>query len=422
MVSYSLETENLAEIQTIAVTGLGAMGRGIAVACQHAGFRVWIHDCDPHAIERLLMDDAEVGPTRVRRNDIPGERIEAMLPFQTARSPADFADADLVIEAIPENLALKQSWLASIESVLRPESILATNTSSLTLESLTSSLKSPERVCGLHFCHPVADRKLVEVVRGRRSSATTIERTERFIHNLHKRPIVVGDAPGFVLNRLLSLYLNEALELLLEGVELHRLNKAALAFGFPTGPLQLLDQIGLHVAMAVGRSLYLAFPDRWVSSELLIAVFKAQKRAGTSESGFYRADTDRTDPDSVLELNACVQRIITERRRNSHISDDASIERRLWLPMLLEATRILDEQLIDSPQRIDTVLDLGLGMTPVYRGLFGWGDAHGAQTLLRWLDPLLCVGERFAPTPLLLAAAQGSRSLPSTAVRRQRAA
>lgn len=409
-------------IRTVAVTGLGAMGRGIAAAFQRAGFRVLIDDTSADAIERLLQQNDAACSMHTRPGAFRNARGEEILPLQAVQTPADYAGADLVIEAIPENLALKQSCLAAIESALRPEAILATNTSSLTLESLTSRLQTPERVCGLHFCHPVAERKLVEVVRGRCSSAATIDRAVRFIHTLGKRPIVVGDAPGFVLNRLLSLYLNESLELLLEGVDLARINSAARNFGFPSGPLRLIDQIGLHVSMAVGRSLYLAFPDRWIAAELLIAVYKTQKRSRNLESGICLADDGRSAQDSIVELHPSVRRIIAERRRGTHIADDVTIERRLWLPMLLEATRILDEQLVDTPQAVDTVLELGLGMTSAYRGIFGWGDTLGAHTLLQWLMPLRSLGKRYEPTPLLVEAARDRRSLQSALVRRDRAA
>lgn len=397
------------------------MGRGIAQACLRAGLAVRIHDADRNIGEGVLCE-----LSKLRRNghsDMEPVTESAERPrLELAQTPADFADADLVIEAIPEELSLKRAKLTELGAVLRADTILATNTSSLPLSQLTVGLKNPTQICGLHFCHPVAERSLVEVISGPGTSEATAARAEGFARQLGKHPIRVGDAPGFVLNRLLSVYLNESLELLLEGVDVSRLDDAATAFGMPHGPLRQIDEYGLPVALAVGRTMLLAFPDRWIPSELMIAVYKAQRREGRSRLSLLEVSHMAAGAGISWEIDSVVRRIVTERRRAARSLLNHEIEQRLWLPMLLEATRILDEGLIGSSQWIELALSLGLGMTSSYQGLFAWGDAHGAGTLMRWAESLQSLGNRYAPTPLLAQAAARNTSLHSVAGRGQRAA
>ena len=367
-------------IHTVAVSGLGVMGRGIVSAALAGGLRVFLHDPDIGRVDRVLNEGSTTSD-RLRPVD----------------SSEQFAEADLVIESIPEDLALKRSWLAATEPSLKPNAILATNTSSFTLGALADGLVRPERLCGLHFCHPVQERDLVEVVRGRRTSPETADAAVRFVEILGKRPMLVGDGPGFVLNRLLSLYLGEALELLQAGVDLPELNAAAAQLGMPLGPLQQVDQFGVELAVAVGRSLWQAFPDRWVPSELLLAVCRARRRARQVGLGFYSESEPGGRRSASAQLDPLALTILYERRRNIRSFSHAEIERRLWLPMLLEAFRILDDGLVAGLDDIDRILELGLGMQPGGFRLTERAISAGPEGLLTLLQPLRSIGGRFQP-------------------------
>ena len=392
-------------IETVSIIGAGVMGRGIAELSVRAGMRVRICDSNTTAAEAAV--EAIKNPRR-RELMIPQFfDVSDAADISAATCDAEIADADLIIEAVSENLAVKTSLLSRIEPFLQSGTIVASNSSSIPVSQLASSLKNPSIFCGLHFCHPVSERPLVEVVGGKETSRETLERAFAFATSLGKAPIAVQDGPGFLLNRLLVPYLNEALELLLEGADVAALDRVAKQFGMPQGPLALFDEFGIDVALAVGRSLFWTFPDRIVPSELLIAMYKSGLRGRKSGGGFYLTP----EAANAAQLAPRVRELIATRQRANISFSDEQIQRRLFLPMLLEATRALQESLAADPKTIDRALRDGLGMTVTYRGLFGWADAVGAATIIDWLRPIEVLGKRFEPTLQLLDAARSNHLL-----------
>ncbi|MCA9077687.1 MAG: NAD(P)-binding domain-containing protein [Planctomycetaceae bacterium] len=383
-------------IRTVSIIGAGVMGRAIAACSVRNGHRVRIADANPQAATdavREIQTAASWGSIKE-----PHFARSSFSPIViVATTDKDLEDSDLVIEAVPERLEIKRTILSRIEPHLRQDTVIASNTSSIPISTMAGALQSPARLCGLHFCHPVSERPLVEVIAAVTTSIETQQRAFAYAASLGKSPVVVRDSPGFVLNRILSPYLTEALELLLEGTDVSLLDETALEFGMPCGPLRHLDAFGIDVSLEVGRTLLRAFPDRFVPSELLIAMYKAGRRGCKTGDGFYAANDDR--------LAFAVRDIIDQRSRRSHDMTADDVRRRLFLPMFLEATRVLEETVVDTPAIIDTVLRDGLGMTSEYPGLFGWADAHGAGTLLEWLHPVRPHGARFEPTSLLKTAA-----------------
>ena len=387
--------------QTVSIIGAGVMGRGIAAAAVRAGMTVRLSDSSivaaEDAVQQILTQHESRARQHLRLVDPTADPI-----ISVATDDSEIANADLIIEAVTENYAIKSAILSRIEPHLRSGAIIASNSSSLSLTQFSRSLQQPGRFCGLHFCHPVSERLLVEVVYTDTTTSDTRNRAKAFATSLGMAPIVVRDSPGFLLNRLLVPYLNEALELLLDGADIESLDRAAADFGMPQGPLASFDEFGIDVAIAVGRSLYQAFPERIVPSELLIAMYKSGRLGRKSGGGFYQTQTDarvgRVDP-KVLDL-------IRERRRSNHTLSDSVISQRLFLPVLLEATRILQESLVDSRSAIDYAMRQGLGMRRPNSGIFSWANCFGKRTLLDWLKPLQSLGQRFEPTQLLLDAAK----------------
>lgn len=389
-------------VGVVGVIGAGLMGRQIAQASFKVGMRVIIRDVDTEAaaaaVERIKTSQAGVGC------DHSSSATELGVPtISVARSNDELADADLIIEAAPEDFALKTELYAQIEQNLKPAAIVASNSSSLPISQLAAIWADPGRFCGLHFCHPVSERPLVEVVSAKTTSPETLARAHAYAEALGMAPISVRDSPGFVLNRLLVLYMNEVLELVLDGVDITVLDRAAKDFGMPMRPLALLDEFGIDVALAVGTSLYRAYPERVVPSELLIAVYKSGRRGRKTGAGFYEtpgdAEQGRLAPDVV--------EIISQRRRKSPMSPDVPVDERLRLPILLESTRMLQETLVASPHLIELVLRNGLGLTDKFEGLFAWAKSTGADTILKWLKRLEPLGKRFEPTQRLRDAAEG---------------
>lgn len=396
--------------QTVSIIGAGVMGRGIAAAAVRAGMMVRISDSDSMAAEAAVRDILQSHESRT------GLRPRFVDPsagplISVATDDTQVADADLIIETVTENIAVKSAILSRIEPHLNARSIIASNSSSLSITQLSEALQNSGRFCGLHFCHPVSDRPLVEVISTDATTSDTLRRVKAFAASLRTVPIVIRDSPGFLLNRLLVPYLNETLELLQDGADIQSLDRAAADFGMPHGPLVSFDEFGIDVATAVGRSLYRAFPERIVPSELLIAMYKSGRLGRKSGSGFYRTQQDaaagRVDP-NVLDM-------IRQRLRTDSRPSNEEIRRRLFLPMLLEATRVLQESLVDSSLVIDTALRNGLGMTRPDCGIFAWADTIGARTLIDWLQPLQKLGQRFEATGLLLDAAMKNTHIGASA-------
>ncbi|MBX3438940.1 MAG: 3-hydroxyacyl-CoA dehydrogenase family protein, partial [Planctomycetaceae bacterium] len=268
-------------IRRVGIIGTGVMGRGIAAAVLRAGARVCLLDANRTAAERaaadlLALTDSANAPWRTAAD---ASRVSV------ATTEADMATADIVIEAVPENVAIKSDVYSRLEPHLSPNAVVATNASSIPISELGAHWTNPHRFCGLHFCHPVDQRLLVEVIPTPLTSAETITSVHHFAATIGKRPLLVRDGPGFLLNRVLSPYLAESLELLLEGASPQLLDQVAADFGMPWGPLQQLDEFGLDVALAVGGTLLRAYPDRFIPAELLIALYKANRLGRKSGRG-----------------------------------------------------------------------------------------------------------------------------------------
>lgn len=390
-----------ADITTVSIIGAGVMGRAIAACSVASGYHVRIVDVNlelaanaVRAIQAGLSVGAKHGP-----HFLSGLSSSSVT---MATIGEDLADSNLVIEAVPEKLATKLAVLSSIEPHLLRHAVIASNTSSIPIAEMAEALQFPERLCGLHFCHPVSERTLVEVISATSTSIETERQAFAYAASLGKSPVKVRDSPGFVLNRLLSLYLTEALELMLEGVDVELLDEVACEFGMPCGPLRHLDEFGIDVSLQVGSTLLRAYPERFVPSELLIAMYKAGRLGCKSGEGFYGDGGNRLAP--------AVREIISNRCRTSEPKNKAEVTQRLLMPMLLEATRILEEGGIETADAIDSILRDGLGTTSCYRGLFSWADACGAETFLNWLEHFQVLGKRFEPTSLLnRAVANGER-------------
>jgi 3-hydroxyacyl-CoA dehydrogenase/enoyl-CoA hydratase/3-hydroxybutyryl-CoA epimerase/3-hydroxyacyl-CoA dehydrogenase/enoyl-CoA hydratase/3-hydroxybutyryl-CoA epimerase/enoyl-CoA isomerase len=382
------------------------MGQAIAAANVRTGLSVRISDADGARAAHVARQLPGGGhPSSVRPpHFIAGGRRGTI---SVADSDSEIGDVDLIIEAVPEDVATKTSLLQRIEPHLRGGSILASNSSSISMRELGAALNAPDRFCGLHFCHPVEERVLVEVVVADGTSQETAARACQYVESLGKVPVRVPDRPGFLLNRLLVPYLNEALELLLEGVRVESLNESASKFGMPVGPLEHFDEFGIDVAIAVGSTLYRAFPDRIVPSELLISMYKAGRLGRKSGGGFFATKADA----GAGQLDASVREMIRERQRDqiTYLPDEITL--RMFGPMLLEATRALEEGVTDDPALIDTTLRLGLGMTDKYCGLLTWADSIGAATMQARLEKLQALGSRFQPTSLLLDASRRQKKL-----------
>jgi 3-hydroxyacyl-CoA dehydrogenase len=374
-------------IRTIGILGAGLMGQSIALANARHGVAAFLTDVSAEALARAAV------PLRQ-------EVMLAWAPIHLTMSLPELAQADLLLECIIEKAAAKQKVLATVEKLVPAHAVLASNTSSIPISQLATALARPERFCGLHFCYPVSKRALVEIVRGAATSDATVQAAVEYVRAIGKEPVVVQDGPGFLLNRLFVLYLNEALELLLDGATIADIESAATAFGMPMGPLAQLDEFGIDVALRVGASLLKAFPDRLVPSELLVAMYQAGRLGAKAHAGFFRYDhSGRASlPDPQVEEMIRQQRREPGRAGQGGFTPE-QIVMRLLLPMLIEATRMVEEKRIAQLSDVDQALVNGIAFPR--HGLLKWANAVGPQRLLEALEHHQPLGRRFQPTALL---------------------
>jgi 3-hydroxyacyl-CoA dehydrogenase/enoyl-CoA hydratase/carnithine racemase len=386
-------------VRSIGVIGAGIMGCGIAAANLKRNVAVTITDAAQEALHagvEKTLDEAAYDK-QTRRAD-PQRAVHFASQLTATTNCDDLASADLVIEAVIENADIKRQIFARIEPQMRTDALLATNTSTIQVTKLAEGLTHPDRFCGIHFFNPVRKMLLVEVIRGRETSDRAIATAVAYVKSIGKMPVVVNDGPGFLVNRLLSPVLTESVELLLDGAEPEAIERAAKKFGMPMGPLHIYDMVGLDTAYYAGRVMYDAFPDRTVISPVVGALIKAGRKGQKSGAGFfsYARQRERGEADPKLD-----EIIAIYKRENLHLSSE-QISARLFMPMLLEATRELADQIVHDPRDIDLALIHGLGFPPYKGGLLFWAQNLGIDRILKMLEPLESLGPRMQPTPLLL--------------------
>jgi 3-hydroxyacyl-CoA dehydrogenase/enoyl-CoA hydratase/carnithine racemase len=397
-------------LASAAVVGAGIMGAGIAAAHLRAGLPVTLCDTNAAAIEGGVPGIlAEAAWDRATRASDPAAAVALAGRLRTSTALSAAAGADLVIESVTERTDVKRLVLADIERTVAPTTIIATNTSTNPIARLAESLADPARFCGMHFFNPVRRMTLVEVVRGPATSDATVAAVVAHAKRLGKCPIVVRDSPGFLVNRILNPYLHEAVELVREGIDWRRIDRVARGFGMPLGPLELYDLIGLDTAFYAGLVMNAAYGDRIEASPVIPALVKAGRLGNKTGAGFYRYDTSRGKPRTLGpddEGRELVARYAVASRR----SDDRTIADRLLLPMLQEALRALDEEIVRDGRDIDLAVIHALGFPPFRGGLLAWADTLGAAEIVRRLEPLADLGPRMHPVPRLRAvAAAGGR-------------
>jgi 3-hydroxybutyryl-CoA dehydrogenase len=280
------------EVQRVLVVGAGTMGTGIAQVAARAGYRTAIFDVAPGAARKSLDRIRDSLERAVEKGRCTAEERDQALERLTAASEleSDAAEADLIVEAAPEDLELKRDLFARISKLARAEAILATNTSSLPITAIAAAAKGPERVVGLHFFNPVPAMKLLEIVQGERTHPMVVTAARAVGARLGKEVVVVRDAPGFATSRLGIALAMEAIRMLEEGVaSAEEIDRAIeLGYGHPMGPLKLTDHVGLDVRLAIADHLTAELGERFRPPQLLRRMVRAGKLGKKSGEGFYR--------------------------------------------------------------------------------------------------------------------------------------
>jgi 3-hydroxyacyl-CoA dehydrogenase/enoyl-CoA hydratase/3-hydroxybutyryl-CoA epimerase len=370
-------------ISHVHVIGAGAMGGDIAAWCANQGMRVTLSDMKPEPIGGAVKRAADLfGKIMRKRTEIRDalDRLVSDLDGEGIRK------ADLIIEAVPEKLELKQKVYAGLEPSMKAGAILATNTSSIPLEDLRTTLKSPERLLGLHFFNPVSRLQLVEVVSHDRTDSQMLQEAVAFVGAIDRLPLPVKSSPGFVVNRALTPYMLEAMVMLDERIDKLTIDAAAEKFGMPMGPIELADQVGLDICLAVGDMLRSKFGDLLPPTPAWLRDKVARGELGRKTGkGFYVWKDGKADKTSTSPLMAQPTPEMTDR---------------LILPMSNVCVACLREGIVDSADMVDGAMVFATGYAPFRGGPLNYARTRGPENIVSTLRTLAQkFGGRFNPDP-----------------------
>ncbi len=385
-------------IYKVGVVGAGTMGAQIAEVVSYAGLPVVLADIDDALANRGVDSVRAIYQARVDKGKMSAEQLEEKMLLVTSSPGLDgLKDVELVIEAVSEDAKLKAQVFHELDKILRQDTILASNTSALSISALGAATTRPDKVIGLHFFNPAYVMRLVEVIPALATSPQTLDDAVSFAESIGKLPIVVKECAGFLVNRVLMAYANEAVRALQEGVAtVEEIDQEMVSFGMPVGPLALLDAVGLDISFEVARILYRSYGPRMTPAPLLELMLKAGRVGVKSGHGFYdyvRGEEGGGDQglDHILQgLRLNIDQGATRWSRS-----------RLLLAMTNEAVIALQEG-VASAGDIDLAMTAGIGYPKDKEGPLHFADRLGIDHILHELEDFAqTLGPRFWPAPML---------------------
>lgn len=394
-------------VDRLGILGTGFMGAGIASISVQQGVPVRFKDTAPAQVAKGVAAVKDVLKDRLVKRQITKQQFDDQMSLVSGTTEySGFGRLPLVIEAVFEDLAVKHNVIAEAETVLPPDAIFATNTSTIPIAKIAAGSKRPEQVIGMHFFSPVHKMPLLEVIVTPRTAPEVTATVVEYGRRIGKTVIIVNDAPGFYVNRILAPYVNEAGLLLDEGVAVDAIDKAMSQFGFPVGPINLIDEVGLDIAGKSGAIMAEAFGGRMTPSTALQKVLAAGRLGRKGKSGFYAYDEKGKRGD----VDESVYHLYPGGTKRTQV-DKAEIQRRLSLAMVNEAARCLEEGIIRTARDGDIGAVFGIGFPPFRGGPFRHIDAVGVAEVVKQLEALDAKQPgRFAPARILVEMAREGRT------------
>ncbi|CRN04668.1 Fatty acid oxidation complex subunit alpha [Pseudomonas sp. URMO17WK12:I11] len=391
------------DVKQAAVLGAGIMGGGIAYQSAVKGTPILMKDIREEAIELGLNEASKLLGNRVEKGRLtPAKMAEALNAIRPTLSYGDFAHVDIVVEAVVENPKVKQAVLAEVEGQVREDAILASNTSTISINLLAQALKRPENFVGMHFFNPVHMMPLVEVIRGEKSSEVAVATTVAYAKKMGKTPIVVNDCPGFLVNRVLFPYFGGFARLVSAGVDFVRIDKVMEKFGWPMGPAYLMDVVGIDTGHHGRDVMAEGFPDRMKDERrsAIDALYDANRLGQKNGKGFYAYETDkRGKPKKVADAGVLevLKPIVYEQREVS----DEDIVNWMMIPLCLETVRCLEDGIVETAAEADMGLVYGIGFPPFRGGALRYIDTLGVAEFVALADRYADLGPLYHPTAKL---------------------
>ncbi len=393
-------SKGVTPIKQAAVVGAGIMGGGIAYQSAYKGTPIIMKDIADAALTLGLNEAGKLLNKRVSRNKMTVEQMaEVLSHIRPTLNYGDFNTVEIVVEAVVENPKVKKSVLTEVEKLTSANTIIASNTSTISINELASGLQRPENFLGMHFFNPVHVMPLVEVIRGAKTSPEAVAKTVAYARAMGKTPIVVNDCPGFLVNRVLFPYLAGFNLLLKDGVDFQAIDKVMERFGWPMGPAYLLDVVGIDTGVHAAAVMADGFPERMRANfKDATTVMYDNKRLGQKNGqGFYRYETDKKGkPKKVVDesVYALLQPVTAKRC----VLEDDVIIARMMVPMCLETVRCVEENIVSSVMEADMALVMGLGFPPFRGGALKYIDDFGLAKFVELCDSLADLGPAYQVT------------------------
>ena len=405
-------------VKQAAVLGAGIMGGGVAYQSSSKGTPIIMKDIRNEALELGLSEANKLLGGQVSRGRMTAEKaMKALNGITPALSYGEFDHVDLVVEAVVENVNVKKAVLAETEKHISKDTILTSNTSTISITELAKELQRPENFCGMHFFNPVHRMPLVEVIRGEKTSDAAIARTVSYAQAMGKTPIVVNDCPGFLVNRVLFPYFGGFSAMMKEGADFQMIDKVMEKFGWPMGPAYLLDVVGLDTAFHADEVMAKGFPDRMQheGTNVIDKLFEVERFGQKNQKGFYRYENDRKGKPKKIydeEIHTILAPTVTS---TTELTEDDIIAR-MMIPLCIETVRCVEEGIVGSPAEADMGLIYGIGFPPYLGGALHYLDQMGLQAFCDLADRYSHLGKLYEPTANMRAMAQNNATYYGIAV------
>ncbi|MBB5320379.1 fatty acid oxidation complex subunit alpha FadB [Marinobacter oulmenensis] len=392
-----------ADVNLAAVLGAGIMGGGVAFQSALKGTPILMKDINQDGIKLGLNEAKKLLSKRISKGKMDADKMGDVLNNITPTlNYGDFKNVDLVVEAVVENPKVKDAVLRETEDTVREDTILTSNTSTISINKLAENLKRPENFCGMHFFNPVHMMPLVEVIRGEKTSDRAIATTVAYAKAMGKTPIVVNDCPGFLVNRVLFPYFGGFAALLRDGADFQKIDKVMEKFGWPMGPAYLLDVVGMDTAKHANEVMAEGFPERMKADfkSAIDVMFENERYGQKNDKGFYRYEEDRKGkPKKVVDEQTyeLIKPVVADQKD----FEEEDIIARMMIPLCLETVRCLEDNIVEAPADADMGLIYGIGFPPFRGGALRYIDDMGVDKFVELADKYADLGPLYHPTEKL---------------------
>lgn len=403
-----------AAVKQAAVLGAGIMGGGIAFTSALKGVPIRMKDIRQEALQQGMAEAEKQLTRQVKSGRLSTEKSAKVHASITPQLDNEgFKEVDFVIEAIVENIEVKRKVLAELEGALSSDAVIASNTSSLRIDDIASALSAPERLVGMHFFNPVPVMPLVEVVRGRHTSDAAVATAVAYATAMGKTAIVVRDCPGFLVNRILTSYMNAFLRLIADGADFIAVDQAMEAFGWPMGPAYLEDVVGIDTGSHVNQVISAGYPERMpqFKDDALRLLARMNRYGQKTDIGFYRYQPSSSGK-PVRSIAGDTRALLEKSLQSGGTRDFAheEIVDRMMMPMVLEAAQALHERVVSTAAELDLAMQLGLGFPAYAGGPLKYADWLGLDEVVRRCDRLGALGPAYQPGEQLRAMAAAGKN------------